>query len=119
MKDWFSYAAAGLLLTLLAALVAAALVGADAHSGVWFAAALAYVLQLVAFGVMVALRSNAQLFLIGWAAGIFLRFAAVGAVAFWLTRTRALPLEATLVSLVAFVVLLLLLEPVFLRRGRA
>lgn len=119
MKSWFSYAVAGLLLTLLAALVAAALVGADARAGVWFAAGLSYVLQLAAFGAMVALRANAQLFMIGWAAGIILRFGAVGVVAYWLTRTNALPREATLISFVTFVVLLLFLEPLFLRRERA
>lgn len=119
MKDWLSYAVAGLLLTLLAALVAAALVGAEGRAGVWFAAALSWVLQLAAFAALVSLRRNPQLFMIGWAAGIVLRFGAVGVVAFWLSRTRVLPLDVTLLSLVAFVVLLLLLEPVFLRRGRA
>lgn len=119
MKSWFSYAAAGLLLTLLAALVAAALVRPEARAAVWFAAGLSYVLQLAAFGAMVALRSNPQLFMVGWAAGIVLRFGAVGVVAFWLSRSAALPRDVTLISLVAFVVLLLFLEPVFLRRGRA
>jgi hypothetical protein len=36
--------------------------------------------------------------------------------AVWLSRTDALPRAAALVSLVGFVFLLLLLEPVFLRR---
>ena len=119
MKNWLSYAAAGLVLTLIAALAAAALVSADAHNAVWFAAGLAYVVQMAAFGAMQALRSNPQLFMVGWAAGIMLRFGVLGAVAFVLSRRPVLPRDVTLVSLVSFVVLLLFLEPLFLRRGRA
>ena len=116
MRRWLSYAAAGLPLTLLAALVAAALTGDAARPGIWFAAGLAYLLQLAAFGVLVAVSEQPQAFLAGWAGGILLRFAAVGAVAFWLGRDPVLPQAATLLSLVAFMMLLLLLEPVFLHR---
>lgn len=117
MRSWLSYAAAGMLLTLLAAVIAGWVSGPAGRSGVWFAAGLAYVMQLVAFGVLRAARDAPQLFMGAWAGGILLRFGAVGAVAFWLRRDPVLPLAATLVSLVVFVVLLLLLEPVFLRGG--
>jgi len=119
VKRWAGYAAAGLLLILVAALVAGQLVGPSGREGVWFAAVLSYLVQLVAFAMLLAVREQPQLFMAGWVGGIGLRFAVVGLVAFWLTRSRALPLEATLLSLVAFVVLLLFLEPVFLRRSRA
>lgn len=119
MRRWFSYAAAGLLLTLVAALVAAALAGPEGRSGVWFAAGLAYVVQLAAFAALLALRDHVQLFMVGWGAGIMLRFGVIGAVAFWLARTDALPRQSTLLSLAIFVVLLLFLEPFFLRRDRA
>ena len=119
MKSWLSYAGVGLVVTLLAAAAGAALVGPEGRLAVWFAASLSYVLQLAAFAAMVALRDHAQLFLLGWAAGMMLRFGAVGAVAFWLSRAPVLPRDVTLVSLVTFVVLLLFLEPVFLKRGRA
>ena len=106
-----------MLVTLVAAFVATAVVGAEGRAGVWFAAGLSYVLQLVAFGAMLAWRGHPQLFLLGWVAGIGLRFGAVGAVAFWLARTHVLPMDVTLICLVVFVVLLLFLEPVFLGRA--
>lgn len=119
MRRWLSYAAVGLGLTLLAALVATALVAGGSERAVWLAAALAYGLQLVAFGMLLAVRDRPQLFLAAWAGGILLRFGAVGVVAFWLARRPVLPPAELLLSLVVFMMLLLLLEPVFLhgRRG--
>lgn len=119
MRSWLSYAGVGLAVTLIAAAVATSLVAPAARPAVWFGAGLSYALQLVAFGVMLALRRDAQLFMIGWAAGMVLRFGAVGAVAFWLSRSPVLPRDVTLVSLVGFVVVLLFLEPLFLKQGRA
>jgi hypothetical protein len=117
VKSWLSYAAVGGLLTAVTAGVAGMLIGSDARA-VWIAAVIAYVIQLGAFGLMVALQSQPQLFMIGWLAGMVVRFGAVGVCAFWLSRTAALPLSTTLLSLVGFLFLLLLLEPLFLRHGR-
>ena len=117
MKAWLAYAATGLVVTLAGVLVALLLVDAAAAPAVWFAAGLAYALQLASFAVLVAVRGRNELFLAGWAAGLVARFAAVGGVAFWLSRDEVFPREAALLSLVAFVFLLLLLEPLFLRRG--
>jgi hypothetical protein len=115
VKGWISYAVVGLLLTVLAALLAVAVVGSAGQAGVWFAAGLAYTMQLAAFAALRAARNEPQLFLVAWAGGILVRFGAVAVVAFWLRRQPVLPLEVTLISLVVFVVLLLFLEPVFLR----
>lgn len=117
MKAWLAYAGAGLAVTLVGAVVAALLVAEDARGAVWFAAALAYVLQLVSFAGLVAVRERNELFLVGWLGGLVLRFGVVGVVAFWLSRQSVLPLAPTLLSLVTFVFLLLLMEPLFLRRG--
>ncbi|MEX0907045.1 MAG: hypothetical protein WD054_01850 [Gemmatimonadota bacterium] len=84
---------------------------------IWFAAALAYVLQLAAFAALVAVRSRNEMFLAAWLAGLVLRFAAIGVVAFWLSRYPVFPQEPVLIGLVAFLFVLLLLEPLFLRRG--
>jgi len=119
VRSWSRYALVGLLVTLLAVLVAFAFVAPAARSAVWFAAGLAYGMQLVAFGALVALRAAPRRFMLGWAGGILFRFGAVAVVAFWLGRSRALPLDVTLVSLVTFVVLLLFLEPCFLHLRRA
>lgn len=117
MKAWLTYAAAGALVTLAGAGVGSLLAPNGAVGAVWFAAALAYVLQLVAFAALVAVRGRNELFLVGWLAGLVLRFGALGVVAFWLSRTPVFPRAAALVSLVSFVFLLLMLEPLFLRRG--
>jgi hypothetical protein len=93
------------------------LVGPGSAGAVWFAAVLAYVLQLAAFAALVLVRERHELFLLGWGVGMMLRFAAVGVVAFWLTRDPVFPPRPALVSLVAFVFILLMLEPLFLRRG--
>ncbi|NJD10840.1 MAG: hypothetical protein FIB01_10570 [Gemmatimonadetes bacterium] len=119
MRQGLSYAAAGLGLVLVAALAAVVLAGGGAARAVGLAALLAYGLQLVAFGVLLAVRADPQLFLAGWGGGILLRFGAVGAVAYWLSRDPELPRAVTLLSLVAFMMLLLLLEPVFLHGRRS
>jgi hypothetical protein len=116
VKAWLAYAAAALVVTLAGVLIALLLVGPDATRAVWFAAALAYMLQLLSFALLVWVRQRNELFLLGWLAGLVLRFGAVGVVAFWLARTPVLPREPALISLVAFVFVLLLMEPLFLRR---
>lgn len=116
MRAWGAYALTACLLTAAAAAMTALLVEPASVTAVWTGAAIALGVQLAAFAAMVALRDHASLFLVGWLAGMVLRFGAVGAMALWLSRTDALPQAAALVSLVGFVFLLLLLEPIFLRR---
>jgi hypothetical protein len=72
--------------------------------------------QLLAFGLLLMLRGQPQLFMAAWLSGMVLRFGVLGAGAFWLTREPVLPRGTALLSYVAFVFLLLLLEPLFLRR---
>jgi hypothetical protein len=116
VKAWAGYALTAVVLTGVAGAIATQLVAEEAVRAVWVGALLALGVQLVAFGALVALRDRGSLFMVGWAGGMFLRFGAVGALAFWLSRTNALPRPAALISLVAFVFMLLLLEPIFLRR---
>jgi hypothetical protein len=115
LKAWAAYAGAALLLTLVLAGVGSVLVSDASSPAVWFSACVAYALQLVAFAGLIAVRQRAHLFLAGWLLGMALRFGALGGVAWWLSRSAALPQDVALVSLVVFVFLLLLLEPVFLR----
>jgi hypothetical protein len=114
-KAWAAYAAAALALVVVLASAGSLLVSGSAVAAVWFSAGIAYLLQLIAFAGLVVVRQHAQWFLAGWLLGMALRFGALGGVAWWLSRSAALPPEAALVSLVVFVFLLLLLEPVFLR----
>lgn len=116
---WLPYASAAVLLAALSAAVAAVALPAAEARGVQAAATLACAAQLVAFGMLVYARGRANLFLAGWVGGMALRLGVLAAVAVWVTRTGALPAATTLLSLAGLLFLLLLLEPVFLRRGLA
>ncbi|HUF51177.1 MAG TPA: hypothetical protein VMN60_10105 [Longimicrobiales bacterium] len=117
MKAWLWYAGSGLVVTLLLGVCATLLVARESVDAIWFAAGVAYALQLVSFAALVAVRGRNEWFLAGWLAGMVARFATVLLVAYWLSRSAALPQAPALISLVAFLFVLLLLEPLFLRRG--
>lgn len=114
MTAWVSYAAASLALLVGLAVVVSWLVGADSADGVWLAAAVAMVVQLVAFAALASARRQGRDFMLSWASGMLLRFAAIAGVAFWVTRGTTLDAAVTLLSLVGFVIVLVLLEPLFL-----
>jgi hypothetical protein len=117
MSTWVAYAGASLLLVAAAALVCALALSGAAEAAVWFSAALAWTLQLLAFGGLVAVRHQPTLFTAGWLGGMMLRFMALAALVFFGSSTAAFPLKPLLVSFVTFLFLLVLLESVFLRRG--
>jgi hypothetical protein len=87
------------------------------EAAVWISAGLAWAVQLVAFGAMLVARHQGRLFLLSWVGGMGLRMVVVGGVAWWGAQSGVFPLEPLLLSLVAFLFLLLLLEPIFLRLG--
>lgn len=111
------YAVASLVVLLAIAGTAAWLVSDEAADAVWLAAAVAWLLQQASFAALVAVRGRDSLFLLGWVAGIAVRFGAVGVMAYWLGRDEFVPRAPALYSLVTFVFVLLLMEPLFLRRG--
>jgi hypothetical protein len=114
VKAFFAYGVAtGVLLGGLA-LGVLALVAAAEPAAVGLAAGLAWVVQLVAFAVLVKGRKGSG-FVVGWAVGMALRFGAVAAAAIVVTRSDSLDPATALVSLVGFVFVLVLLEPLFLR----
>lgn len=119
MKAWTEYAVAGLVLTLATAGVLMLVVAPSSHSAVWFGAAVSYAVQLAAFAVLLRVKDNPQLFMLGWIGGMVLRFVTVGLVVLVLKRTAFLPARPALLSLIGFVFVLTLMEPVFLRRVRA
>ena len=103
MSAWLTYAAVGAAVTLAGAVVGSLLVSGGGVRAVWFAAGLAYALQLIAFAALVAVRGRNELFLVGWLAGLVLRFGVLAVVAFWLTRTPVFPRAVALLSLASFV----------------
>jgi hypothetical protein len=117
LRAWLAYAGVGLLVTAAVAGAATLVVDREAGRAIVAMAGIAYAVQLLAFAALLAVRGKDALFLAGWLGGMILRFAGLGAVAWWVTATAALPREAALISLAGFLFLLLLLEPFFLRRG--
>ena len=76
---------------LLVAVVGAAiwpLLGPDARRGLLIAAAVAYPIQLVAFGLMVRYRDRANAFLAVWAGGTLVRMGSVLAVGVLLLKVE-------------------------------
>jgi hypothetical protein len=112
---WVRYATVGLLATAVCAALTELSLGSSASSAILFAAAVAYVLQLVAFGALLALRNHATLFLAGWVGGMLLRVVGLIFAGLWLSRTP-LPRATAMLSLVGFLFVLILLEPLFLPR---
>ena len=115
MRAWLAYAVAGVAATALVAAVVGVLVEENLRRTIWIAALVAYLLQVAAFALLLALREQTHFFLLGWAGGMLLRLGAVAAALYWATRAQTLPVAPLVLSLVGFVFLLLMLEPVFLR----
>lgn len=114
MKAFLVYSvASAVLVVALAGLVVVTVAGADSR-GVWLAAGIAWPVQLAAFAALAAGRERFG-FVAVWAGGMALRFAAVGAAALWVTRADGPDPASLLLSLVGFVFVLVLLEPLFLR----
>jgi hypothetical protein len=114
-RAWFAYAVAGGVLTLALALSAAAVLSGAALQGVWLSAGVAYGLQLVAFALLLHFRDQAGTFMIGWVAGMMLRFLALFVFTLGVTKYAAYPAAPLLLGLVGFIFVLVLLEPLFLR----
>lgn len=117
MRESWSYAVVAFLLL---ALVLAALwpvLPPEAYRGVLVAAAVAYPVQVVAFGLLLRYRREVKGFLTAWVGGTLVRMALVGGAGVLLAVSEVLPPVPTLVALAAFFFVLLLLEPLFFRKA--
>ena len=116
LKAWLAYAGAGTVAVVLITIVAVLMMAeGPADRAVMVGAAIALLLQLAAFALLVSVRDKPHLFMGGWLGGMLLRFGGLGLVLFWASRTSMLPRTPLVMSLVGVVFVLLLLEPVFLR----
>jgi hypothetical protein len=102
------------LLGALAAAVWLAVGPAEAGS-VWVAAGVAYGVQLLAFTLLAAGRKRGSGFMIGWGLGMLLRFGALAGMAVLVTVSEALDPATALLCLIGFMMVLVLIEPFFLR----
>lgn len=108
---WLLYAGTALGVVVVVAGIATFVAASANAPAIWTAAVAAYLVQLAAFGLLIAFRDQPQLFLMAWAGGMVMRVAALGACAFLISGPRA-PL---LLGYVGFAFLLVIIEPVFLR----
>jgi hypothetical protein len=115
VRAWISYTGGAVALLAGLSVVVGWLVGPNRAGGVWLSAAVAGAVQVVAFAMLVSSRRRGRDFMVSWASGMVLRFAAIAGLAFWVTRRTSLDAAVTLLSLVGFVFVLVLLEPLFLR----
>lgn len=107
------YAGSGLVLLAAATTLAWPWVEADGRRGLVAAGAVAWSVQVVAFGLLLQHRCRPRRFLAVWAGGTLIRMAVVGVAAFAATRITSLATAPTLLGLAGFFFGLLLLEPLF------
>jgi hypothetical protein len=108
------------------AAIAAALTGATAaimtivwstpaeERAIWLSAAIAFVVQLLAFGVASLVRREQAL--VGWGLGALMRLVTLSVYALVFVKALGLPATAALVSLATFFFLSTLVEPLLLAR---
>ena len=87
----------------------------EGRRGVMFAAAVAYPVQVVAFGLLLRARREPAHFFVWWGAGVVVRIGVVIIVGLVALRIESLGSEALLLSLAGFFFGLLMIEPAFLK----
>ena len=87
---------------------------APARSGVLIAGAVAWPVQVLAFGIMARFWGNPKHFLAAWVGGTLVRMGVIILAAILLMQVQELPPAPTLLALAGFFFGLLLMEPLFL-----
>lgn len=111
---WFALVAAAIILATVVLLGFTPLGVADQRA-VRVSAVVAFAVQVTAFALLMSLR-GAMSVMAAWGLGVLLRFAALAAYAVLAVKVMALPAAPALISLVAFLFLTTLVEPVLLKR---
>jgi hypothetical protein len=111
------YLTVSAIVVVLAAVLVAGWVAPAAGAGVWLAAGVAYLVQAVAFAVLMLARGSGLGWVGAWGGGTFLRLLAVLGATLWVAGSERASAVPILLSLVGFLFLLLMLEPVFFRPG--
>ena len=114
MRRWATFAA----VCLAAMAVLAALLGVVFHNPVdrralWVTAGVSWLVQLAAFAV--AAHGARKNLMVGWAAGIAIRFAAFIVWGLVGVSQLGLPLTAALLSMASYLFVTTLIEPLFLK----
>ena len=90
-------------------------VGDEGRTGVLLAAAVAYPVQIIAFGLLLRARGEPSRFFVWWGAGVLLRIAVIVVIGLLALRIESLGAEVLLLSLAGFFFGLLMIEPTFLK----
>lgn len=109
------YLATAALVTLAVAYALTVWVWPALPGAVALPAGVAYMVQVVAFLILSGAKGDRVI--AAWASGTLLRFATVLLTALFVARSEIFPMAPVLLSLVGFLFLLSLLEPVFYRMG--
>jgi hypothetical protein len=117
VNTFVRYALAAIGVVVAGGLAGVLLGGERVSAAVWVAGALAWLVQLVAFAVLQRVWGKPHEFMIGWLLGMVLRMVVVVVAALWVTRTQVLEAAPMLLSLVAYMFVLVLMEPMFLKKG--
>ena len=120
MKRWLTYMAVSASVVAVLAALLVVVFGRDVLAPVGTAAAIGLVVQALAAVLLVAthVASDPSRFVVGWAGGALLRMMAVVATGLWLTRTQAVAEAPALLSMVLFLFVLTLIEPLFLKTAQ-
>lgn len=113
------YASAGLAGVALVTLALWPVLEADSRQGVMVAGGIALGVQVAAFALLLHVRDRVNAFLAVWAGGTLVRMLVIAAVATVVIRRQTEGAVPMLLALAGFFFGLLLLEPVFFRRGAA
>ncbi len=115
MRALGRYALTGLLMSAVAAAALFPVLDDEGRRGVLLAAAVAYPVQVAAFGLLLRSRGDPSRFFVWWGAGVAVRIGVVIIVGIVALSIESLGAEALLLSLAGFFFGLLLIEPAFLK----
>ena len=113
------YGGTALLVILLVIAGLWPLLSESARTGVLVAAAVAWPVQVVAFGFLIRYWGDPRRFLAAWVGGTLARMAVIVVAAILLMQVSEVPPAPTLLALAGFFFGLLLMEPLFLRPREA
>lgn len=117
MKRWLRYMAVSAGVAAVLGGLIVLIFGRDVLTPVLVAAGIGLVVQALAAVLLFggAGAADPSRFMVGWAGGALLRMMAVVATGLWLTREEAVADAPALLSLVTFLFVLTLIEPLFLK----
>ena len=115
MRALGRYALTGLLMITVATAALFPFLDDEGRRGVLLAAAVAYPVQVAAFGLMLRARRDPSRFFVWWGAGVVVRIGVVIVIGLVALRIESLGAEAILLSLAGFFFGLLMIEPAFLK----